>query len=287
MDQVRLKGYTTHFSTSNMVREKNRQRCSNPIVQRFLNDQSLGYVAIDDHVKRLFYEQYMEPLDSLLDWMMHQKENAKQIILHKSGQKRIPKTPQRNNYMMRVKSSFDSRKKELLTSHTSGFTNEEDDDQPSSRVHTAIRKQNIQKVATPKSIPKRIKQEVISPPVNDLSHLPVHLSRDHVSRITEASPSRFRALTRKDLKSPDLFSSPNKTLTPSRIPGYGASSASRYQQSAITKPNQSPYVEAVKAVIAEQKTRNSEYVREIERKAKTVISNREEIIKERAERVKR
>ncbi|VDM48112.1 unnamed protein product [Toxocara canis] len=141
------------------------------------------------------------------------------------------------------------------------------------------------------------------------------ISRDPIPR-TPACASRGhppKAKQDEDVGSEDLFGSDetNKAPTPKKTPG----SPSRFLQQSARRPSPSPYVGSVKAVVAKQDeirkalspgrlgapvtrpttphqssvkmTRKSELVRKMEGKVRAVISNRDEIMRERSERAKR
>ncbi|KAM3722723.1 Inner centromere protein [Dirofilaria immitis] len=263
-------------------------------VNGLLANSRINFCHIDRLIVCKFDADVLSKVNNFFLWLEEQRNIGKEIIRNETGRTRLPKTPKRGYCFSQEAETFQKCRKKLLDSvtlkTTCVFANDEN-----TATHIA---------QTPKSsknaIARTVKHDAIlgSGMNNRKTPIrPVSVSRQYISK--QQTPFKMN-------KYPPAFGNNTPKRTPFRNMMTSKATAQKIvgdsevirkatvtPKTAIEKSVTTPKITdkkvalTPKAVVQQPTFKRSEVIRKMEKRTNTVIKNKEEFMKEKAERARR
>lgn len=290
------------------------------VEQQIINHPRLHFKEMEKEMKKIYWQEVVRPMAEFAKWVDEQKYVGKDLVRAAAGARAAPATPQCRRYKTTTLIERLRTLKIDLGDDENFIVNEQGNKTQSYRSH----QNQSQADETPHFEPKLIKREAMSPS-SHLSRSATRTAYQMTpSALAAGDSSAVIAASRHKqppVNSPDLFDdTEDRTLAGTPRIRRALRSAKKPLTLKPQSKSLAPNTEAVKAAIAEQvairnalspvrkstrvqKTnkatgksarskrepskKRSEIVRALEAKTNAVIMNKEEIVREKADRARR
>ncbi|EFO23357.2 hypothetical protein LOAG_05126 [Loa loa] len=265
-------------------------------VKRLLANSRINFCHIDRLNICKFDADILSKVNNFFLWLEEQRDVGKEIIRNETGRMRLPTTPKRGYCFSQEAEIFQKCRKKLLDSvtrkTTAAFTND-----GNTAIYAAI---------TPKSsknaIARAVKQETMLAGLMNNRKIqigPAPTPRQYVPKQTSIKVNKCPSVTTSRNNTPKRMPLKNgmtpKTTTqkivanPETIARKTTVTPKAIVEKTVVTPRMADkkIVVTPKATVQQPTFKRSEVIRKMEKRTNTVIKNKEELMKEKAERARR
>uniref|UniRef100_A0A915PQ48 dolichyl-P-Glc:Glc1Man9GlcNAc2-PP-dolichol alpha-1,3-glucosyltransferase n=1 Tax=Setaria digitata TaxID=48799 RepID=A0A915PQ48_9BILA len=262
-------------------------------VNGLLADSRINFRHIDRLIVRKFDTDILSKVNNFFIWLEEQRNEGKEIIRNETGRIRLPKTPKRGYCFSQEAETFQRCRKKLLDSampkKIGAFAND-----GNTMVYAAQTPKSSRNAAA-----RAIKEEPVSASIMNEQRIPMrpippprqHLQKQQTPNKTRKYPPTTVSGNDTSIRTPFRNVTPKVTtqkMTPlSTARKIGDTPKATTDRIIATPKIVKRIVVTPKANVQQTTFKRSEVIRKMEKRTNTVIKNKEELMKEKAERARR